>query len=222
MFNSSKLEDVCRKLFGMLRPDVFTDVTAVNGAAIKTARQMGIEAHGLDAPRGFNILKHRVLNAVGKWSDLVLSHPRYHDVVVAAATLHGGRYRPDQLSPCLSDEEFLDKLSIALNNQRHATRPGGYYGIIIGDVPRGRKCCPYHERLIERVWENELVEVLYKPREHLGIKVPPQTAIMYYPFQLEAVLLWRRRSRISGREREKAESALVPSQKWKWRDLNVA
>jgi hypothetical protein len=38
-------EDVCRELFRMLRPRVFTDPTAGKGATIKVAPEMGIEAH---------------------------------------------------------------------------------------------------------------------------------------------------------------------------------
>jgi hypothetical protein len=43
---------------------------------------IGIEAHGLDLHSGFNILKQRILEVVGKPSDLVLSHPPYHNIVV--------------------------------------------------------------------------------------------------------------------------------------------
>jgi hypothetical protein len=43
---------------------------------------MGIEAHGLDLRSGFNILKQRILDVVGKPPDLVLSYPPYHNIIV--------------------------------------------------------------------------------------------------------------------------------------------
>jgi hypothetical protein len=43
---------------------------------------MSIEVHGLDLHSGFNILKRRILDEVGKPSDLVLLHPPYHNIVV--------------------------------------------------------------------------------------------------------------------------------------------
>jgi len=45
------------------------------GTSVEVAREMGMEAHGLDLHSGFNILKQPILEAVGKPSDLVLSHP---------------------------------------------------------------------------------------------------------------------------------------------------
>ena len=35
--------------------------------------------------------------------------------------------QPDDLSRYATEEEFFEKLMIAMKNQRHATRPGGYY-----------------------------------------------------------------------------------------------
>jgi hypothetical protein len=48
------------------------------GTSVEVAREMGIEAHGLDLHSGFNILTQHILEAVGNPSDLVLSHPPYH------------------------------------------------------------------------------------------------------------------------------------------------
>jgi hypothetical protein len=95
---------------------------------------MGIEAHGLDLHSGFNILKQSILEAVGKPSDLVLSHPPYHNIVVYSGNVWGRVGHPDDLSRCATEDEFVEKLTIAMKNQRHATRLGGYYGAIIGDV----------------------------------------------------------------------------------------
>jgi hypothetical protein len=87
------------------------------GTSVEVAREMGIEAHGLDLHSGFNILKQRILEAVGKPSDLVLSHPPYHNIVVYSGNVWGGSPHPDDLSRCASEDEFLAKLTLALKNQ---------------------------------------------------------------------------------------------------------
>ena len=103
---------------------------------------MGIEAHGLDLHSGFNILKQRILEAVGKPSDLVLSHPPCHNIVVYSGEVWGRVGHPDDLSRCATEDEFVEKLTIAMKNQRHATKPGGYYGAVsapelnVGGTPR--------------------------------------------------------------------------------------
>jgi hypothetical protein len=53
---------------------VFTDPMVSGGTSVEVAREMGIEAHGLDLHSGFNVLKQSILEVVGKPSDLVLSH----------------------------------------------------------------------------------------------------------------------------------------------------
>jgi hypothetical protein len=200
---SDRLENACRELFGLVRPRVFTDPTAGNGASIKTARDMGIEAYGLDQHSGFNILKHRILDVVGKQSDFVLSHPRYHDVIVDTGNVRGRQPRPDDLARCASKDDFVNKLLVALANQRAATRAGGHYGMIIGDVLLGGRYCNYSGALTERMPKEELDAVLLKPRQHfprdadfdLGkIKVYPDCTF-YGGLTQEFVVLWKKAGR---------------------------
>jgi hypothetical protein len=115
------------EIFEHLHPRVFTDPMVGGGTSLEVAREMGIEAHGLDLHSGFNILKQRILEVVGKPSDLVLSHPPYHNIVVYSGNVWGRAAHPDDLSRCEKEEAFVEKLTIALKNQRHATRVGGDY-----------------------------------------------------------------------------------------------
>jgi hypothetical protein len=59
------------------------------GTSVEVAREMRIEAHGLDLHSGFNILEQCILDAMGKPSDLVLSHPPYHNIVVYSGNERG-------------------------------------------------------------------------------------------------------------------------------------
>jgi hypothetical protein len=48
---------VYRESFRRLHPRVFTDPMVASGTSVQVAREMGIEAYGLDLHSGFNILK---------------------------------------------------------------------------------------------------------------------------------------------------------------------
>jgi len=188
--------NVYREVFEVLHPRVFTDPMVGGGTSVEVAREMGIEAHGLDLHSGFNILKQRILEAVGKPSDLVLSHPPYHNIVVYSGEVWGRVGHPDDLSRCATEDEFLDKLTLALKNQRHATRPGGYYGTIIGDVRRGGVYSSYQANLITRMPKKELQAVLIKQQHNVASNGTD------YPLRLrrimhEYVVLWQRRRTVT-------------------------
>jgi hypothetical protein len=68
---------------------------------------------------------------------------------------------------CVSEDEFLEKLTVALKNQRHATRTGGCYGAIIGDVRRGGSYSSYQADLIVRMPKKELQAVLIKQQHNV-------------------------------------------------------
>jgi hypothetical protein len=57
---------VYREFFERLRPRVFTDPMVGGGTSVDVAREMRIEAYGLDLRSGFNILKQRILEVVQK------------------------------------------------------------------------------------------------------------------------------------------------------------
>jgi hypothetical protein len=183
---------VYREIFERLHPRIFTDPMVGSGTSVEVAREMQIEAHGLDLHSGFNILKQRILDVVGKPSDLVLSHPPYHNIVVYSGNVWGRGPHPDDLSRCASEDEFLDKLTVALKNQRHATRAGGYYGAIIGDVRKNGVYSSYQADLIVRMPKKELQAVLIKQQHNVASNGTD------YPLRLsrimhEYVILWQRR-----------------------------
>jgi hypothetical protein len=183
---------VYREIFEALHPRVFTDPMVGGGTSVEVAWEMGIEAHGLDLHSGFNILKQRILDAVYKPSDLVLSHPPYHNIVVYSGNVWGKAGHLDDLSRCTTEDEFVEKLTNAMKNQRHATRPAGYYGTIIGDVRRGGAYSSYQADLIARMPKKEPQAVLIKQQHNVASRGRE------YPLRLprimhEYVVLWQKR-----------------------------
>jgi hypothetical protein len=67
---------------------------------------------------------------------------------------------------------MADKLTIALKNQRHATRTGGYYSAIIGGVRRGGQYSSYQADLIARMPRKELQAVLIKQQFNVASNGP--------------------------------------------------
>lgn len=114
---------VYREIFGRLRPRVFTDPMVGSGTSVQVTREMGIEAYGLDLHSGFNILTQRILEVVKKPSDLVLSHPPYHDMIIYSGKVWGEAAHPDDLSRCASQEEFIENsLSPSKTSARRQSR----------------------------------------------------------------------------------------------------
>jgi hypothetical protein len=114
---------VYKRIFEHLHPRVFTDPMVGSGTSVEVAREMGIEAYGLDLHSGFNILKDSILKAVGKPSDLVLSHPPYHDMIPYSGSEWGREPHPDDLSRCKSEAEFLEKLRWRSRTNARQRRP---------------------------------------------------------------------------------------------------
>ena len=182
---------VYKALFEQLQPKVFCDPMMGSGTSVQVAREMGIEAYGLDLHQGHNILRDSIVNAIGKQVDLCLSHPPYGDVVIYSGEVWGQPH-PDDLSRCSSEADFHEKLHIALLNQREATLPGGFYGTIIGDKRKAGSYISYQAEAIARMPANELASVMIKhqhnvmssSRSYRGMRLPRITH--------EFIILWQK------------------------------
>lgn len=186
---------IYKTLFEHLKPQVFTDPMVGSGTSVAVAREMGIEAHGLDLHSGFNILEHSILKTVGKPSDLVVSHPPYHNIIVYSGAVWGRSPLPADLSRRVTEEEFLEKLHTALVNQREATRTGGYYGIIIGDVRKGGRYSSYQAEIITRMPRDELRAVVIKVQHNVKSDRTRYRHLTLPRIMHEYVVLWQRGNR---------------------------
>lgn len=152
---------VYRDLYQATRPNFVVDPCVGGGTSIEVAREMGIEAVGLDLHSGFNLLRDSIANHVGREADLVISHLPYHDMVVYGGNVHDVVH-PDDLSRCASVEDFIEKAHLALLNQREATVPGGYYATLIGDLRRAGQYYSFQSDFIARMPSDELRSVIIK------------------------------------------------------------
>lgn len=182
---------VYKALFEQLRPKVFVDPMVGSGTSVQVAQELGLEAYGLDLHSGFNVLRDSITERVGKRADFVLSHPPYGGMIIYSGNVWGQPH-PDDLSRCVDDDDFHEKLHIALLNQREATLPGGYYGTIIGDWRRQGRYTSYQAECIARMPEEELAAVLIKA-QHNTVSEGRSYAPMKMPrIEHEYILLWNK------------------------------
>lgn len=148
-----------RDLFLQLKPKVFVDCMAGSGTSIEVARELGIEAFGLDIHTGFNTVRDSIRETVGKEACICLSHPPYGDMILYSD-------HPDDLSRCESEEAFHSAMQVAMLNQRDATVPGGFYGTLIGDKRRNGQYTSYQAEIIARMPRDELAAVIIKAQHN--------------------------------------------------------
>lgn len=185
---------IYRTLFEQLSPSVVIDPMSGSGTSIDVAKEMGIEAYGLDLHSGFNAIRDSILGRVGKPADLCISHPPYGGMIVYSGEVWGEKPHADDLSRCSSDDDFHEKMQLVLMNQREATAPGGYYATIIGDYRHDGTYTSYQAEMIARMPRNELAAVLIKA-QHNCMSDRKTYKKMKLPFIMhEYVLLWQKKA----------------------------
>lgn len=182
---------IYRDLFQQLEPQSFIDPMVGSGTSVEVAQEMGIKSWGLDLHAGFNILRDSIVEAVGQEADLVFSHPPYHSMVVYSGAVWGSAH-PDDLSRCESVDVFNEKLHMALLNQREATREGGYYGTLIGDLRKSGRYYSFQSELIARLPEDELAAVLIKGQHNTVSDRRQYRNFRMWRIAHEYILLWQK------------------------------
>jgi hypothetical protein len=186
---------VYKSLFETLKPTSFCDPMMGSGTSIEVAEQMGIQAYGLDLRLGFNALRSSIVEAIGQPVDLVLSHPPYGDMIRYSGEVWGDQPHPDDLSWCKNDVDFHDKLQQVLLNQREATKGGGHYGTIIGDLRARDRYVSYQAEAIARMPSDELVAVMIKQQWNCQSDAKKYQNLRYPRILHEYILLWKKRDR---------------------------
>jgi len=178
---------VLLELLAALRPGFVIDVTAGSGTNVALCQDYGIRVLGLDLRDGFNVLKESVLERAGEAADLTWSHPPYWDVKKYSS-------HPDDLSNCVDEDEFLDKLHVLLLNQREATKEGGHYVTLIGDRRKNGGYSSYQADCITRMPKDELRSVIVKVQHNVSSASKSYT--LRYPLVAhEYLLVWQRAER---------------------------
>jgi len=186
---------VYRHLFNLLTPRTMVDPMVGSGTSVQVAEEMGIEALGLDLHSGFDILKDRIrdrLPAHWNGADLVLSHPPYLDIVRYSGSVWGSEPHPADLSHVADPDEFLELLAQGLLNQRDATREGGVYGVILGDVRRKGEYHALPTDLQSYLPRRERRAILIKAQHNVQSESRSYGKLRYGRIEHETILLYER------------------------------
>lgn len=90
--------------------------------------------YGFDLRDGFNLLRDRLVERLPRECDLLFFHPPYAGMIEYSGKVWGEEPHPDDLSRCETYDSFLCKMEVALYNCFEATRRGGIYAVMIGDL----------------------------------------------------------------------------------------
>ena len=186
---------VYKSLFEQLQPRTFCDPMVGSGTSVEVAKEMNIEAFGLDLHMGFNAIKDDIGQRIGKQVDLCVSHPPYGAMIQYSGVVWGNTPHPDDLSRCIDDEDFHQKMQLVLLNQREATTPGGFYGALIGDYRKGGLYTSYQAEMIARMPRDELAGVIIKA-QHNCVSDSRTYGRMTMPrIMHEYLVLWQKKAR---------------------------
>lgn len=185
---------IYKALFDQYHPKSFCDPMMGSGTSIEVAKEMGIEAFGLDLHQGFNALKDSIRDTIGKEVDMCHAHYPYHDMIVYSGQVWGTENdaHPDDLSRCIDDDDFNEKLHIVLMNQREATKPGAYYGGMIGDLRRNGRYSSYQAEAIARMPANELASIIIKAQHNTVSGRNNYSKMKHMMITHEYLLLWQK------------------------------
>lgn len=183
---------VLEPLIAGLKPKSFADPMMGSGTFPEAAKALGVpKVAGLDLHRGFDLVSMSLLERLGEEYDLVLAHPPYWNIIRYSGEVWGQKPDPRDLSHVEDWDEFIDRLHAAILNMREATRPGGHYGVLVGDIRREGRYYSMQAELIARLPRGELRTILIKVQHN--VRSDRRGYALRYPRILhEYLLLWER------------------------------
>lgn len=112
---------------------LFCDPCEGGGTSRDVAAESGIRYRGLDLHSGFNLLGDSLIEELGEPAHSVFFHPPYAGMVKYSGHCWGNEPHPDDLSNCLSINDFVEKLQLAITNIYSALEQGGTYAVLMGN-----------------------------------------------------------------------------------------
>lgn len=184
---------VIRELVEHFRPKLFVDVCEGSGTSGEVCRDLGIRYVGLDLHRGFDFTRDCVLNHLPHPADIVFSHPPYADMIDygGIGSFTDPALVARDLSRCQTAEEFLEMSEVMLKNQRLATREGGHYCTLIGDLRKDGDFRSFQADYIGMLPREELAAVVIKAQHHCTSDSRKYRGTLI-PILHEYLLVWRK------------------------------
>ena len=168
--------------------DLFVDVAIGGGTSVDVANELGMNFHGFDLRDGFNVCKDD-LSQRTKPADLVFFHPPYANMIAYSGNMWGNE--PHEWDMGRMDVPVFTKhMEFALYNMHNATKVGGHYGVLIGNLRRKGK---YYNlgNIVERICPGVLVDEIIKTQHNNNSDSRVYTG-SFVPIMHEKLLVFRK------------------------------
>jgi len=182
---------IIKDLIGHFKPSLFVDVCEGSGTSGDVCREMGVEYIGLDLHKGQDFTKDSILSFLPRPADICFSHPPYHCMIRYSGSVWGSHPVDGDTSHCRSADEFLEKSQVMLLNQREATREGGIYTTLIGDMRKNGVYRSFQADFIGLMPKNELLNVIIKLQHNMQSNSTRYRG-RFIPVVHEYLLIWRK------------------------------
>ena len=211
---------VIRELVEHYRPKLFVDACEGSGTSGDVCREMGVQYFGLDLHKGQDYTRDMILRFLPRQADVVFSHPAYFNMIDYGKV---GTFADPSLverdhSRSGSLEEFLELSQTMLLNQRIATREGGVYCTLIGDMRKGGKFHSFQSDFIQLMPKDELVGVVIKA-QHNCVSDARQYGGSFIPILHEYLLVWEKKKKTMLAITLDKANELHLVQSWTWKNL---
>jgi hypothetical protein len=178
-------------LINQFQPRLVCDANEGSGTNRDVCSEMGVDYVGLDLHNGQDFTKDFILNFLPRPADLVWTHPPYADMIRYSGHVWGDGPVEGDTSQC-SIDEFLVRSQVMLMNQREATRNGGHYVSLIGDLRRKGEYYSFQSDFINMMPKNELAGVVVKA-QHNTLSGRNNYAGNFIPIAHEYLLIWKKK-----------------------------
>lgn len=182
------------------KPDsfYFVDANEGSGTSRDVAKELGIVYTGLDlhgiAPTIRNdFTKDSILSKLHRQADMVFTHPPYASMIQYSGSQWGTKIiDSDTSNPNLSKEQFLEMSQVMLMNQREATRDGGLYATLIGDMRKKGEFWSFQGDYQMMMPKSELISVAIK-MQHNCMSEGKSYGGSFVPITHEYLLIWKKK-----------------------------
>lgn len=177
----------------------FVDANEGSGTSRDVAKELGIIYTGLDlhgmAPTIQNdFTKDNIANKLSRPAEMVFTHPPYADMIQYSGSQWGNKaLQTDTSNPTLTKEQFLEMSQVMLMNQREATRDGGLYTTLIGDMRRKGEFWSFQADYQLMMPKSELISVAIK-MQHNCQSDGKSYGGSFVPITHEYLLIWKKKA----------------------------
>lgn len=174
---------------------LFCDANEGSGTSRDVAKQIGCQYVGLDLMHGNDFTKDSILASLPRPAEMVFTHPPYAEMISYSGSQWGDKMLESDLSnPNLSKEAFLEKSQVMLMNQRDATKEGGLYATLIGDMRKKGQFWSFQADYQLMMPKSELISVAIK-MQHNCMSNGRSYNGSFIPIMHEYLLIWKKASK---------------------------